>query len=316
MSRSRWTTSAPATRRLSYLSRFPVDILKMDRSFLREGATPGANGLANAVVGLGATLSLEVVAEGIEEPEQWRDAARARLRPRPGLPVRAPDEGRRVAGVRGRAAARRPPMLHSYEGLDRAGRHIAPGAAGPAAPSRLPPAVERDVRLAPRRRRLHRRAGLAGLPAERRPDRDGHRRHRDDRADDRLPPHRRRRERSARSTAPDARGGPARGCSPPATLARTQRSPGASSSGTVAILVAVYGTGQAFFAPAFDAIVPELVPGRAACTGQRARPDGPADRPPYGRSGARRRPRRRVRRRRRVRARRASASACRPSRCC
>ncbi len=56
---------------LSYLSRFPVDILKMDRSFLRGGATPEASGLATAVVALGATLDLEVVAEGIEFPEQW-----------------------------------------------------------------------------------------------------------------------------------------------------------------------------------------------------------------------------------------------------
>jgi diguanylate cyclase (GGDEF)-like protein/PAS domain S-box-containing protein len=56
---------------LSYLSRFPVDILKMDRSFLRGGATPEASGLATAVVALGATLHLEVVAEGIEFPEQW-----------------------------------------------------------------------------------------------------------------------------------------------------------------------------------------------------------------------------------------------------
>jgi EAL domain-containing protein (putative c-di-GMP-specific phosphodiesterase class I) len=60
---------------LSYLSRFPVDILKMDRSFLQEGSSPGARGLATAVVGLGATLALEVVAEGIEVPEQW-DALR------------------------------------------------------------------------------------------------------------------------------------------------------------------------------------------------------------------------------------------------
>jgi diguanylate cyclase (GGDEF)-like protein/PAS domain S-box-containing protein len=55
---------------LSYLSRFPVDILKMDRSFLRKGSTPDSNSLANAVVGLGATLDLEVVAEGIEVAEQ------------------------------------------------------------------------------------------------------------------------------------------------------------------------------------------------------------------------------------------------------
>jgi diguanylate cyclase (GGDEF)-like protein/PAS domain S-box-containing protein len=55
---------------LSYLSKFPVDILKMDRSFLREGSAPGSHSLADAVVGLGATLALEVVAEGIELPEQ------------------------------------------------------------------------------------------------------------------------------------------------------------------------------------------------------------------------------------------------------
>ena len=55
---------------LSYLSRFPVDILKMDRSFLSEGSTPDSHSLANAVVGLGTTLALEVVAEGIEMPHQ------------------------------------------------------------------------------------------------------------------------------------------------------------------------------------------------------------------------------------------------------
>jgi diguanylate cyclase (GGDEF)-like protein/PAS domain S-box-containing protein len=56
---------------LSYLTRLPVDILKMDRSFLRPGASSQASSLASAVVGLGATLSLQVVAEGIEHAEQW-----------------------------------------------------------------------------------------------------------------------------------------------------------------------------------------------------------------------------------------------------
>jgi diguanylate cyclase (GGDEF)-like protein len=57
---------------LSYLSRFPVDILKMDRSFLRDGATPQTSPLASAVITLGETLQLEIVAEGIESDEQWR----------------------------------------------------------------------------------------------------------------------------------------------------------------------------------------------------------------------------------------------------
>ena len=55
---------------LSYLSRFPLDILKMDRSLLAAGASPVTSGLASAVLGLGETFDLEVVAEGIEYPEQ------------------------------------------------------------------------------------------------------------------------------------------------------------------------------------------------------------------------------------------------------
>ena len=53
---------------LSYLSRLPVDILKMDRSFLASGNTD--SGLAAAIIAIGDRLGLEVVAEGIEEPEQ------------------------------------------------------------------------------------------------------------------------------------------------------------------------------------------------------------------------------------------------------
>jgi EAL domain-containing protein (putative c-di-GMP-specific phosphodiesterase class I) len=55
---------------LSYLSRFPIDILKMDRSLLAAGASPVTSGLASAVLGLGETFGIEVVAEGIEYSEQ------------------------------------------------------------------------------------------------------------------------------------------------------------------------------------------------------------------------------------------------------
>jgi diguanylate cyclase (GGDEF)-like protein/PAS domain S-box-containing protein len=55
---------------LSYLSLFPLDVLKMDRSLLAAGASPVTSGLASAVLGLGETFELEVVAEGIEFPEQ------------------------------------------------------------------------------------------------------------------------------------------------------------------------------------------------------------------------------------------------------
>jgi len=53
---------------LSYLSRFPVDILKMDRSFL--SSEHEESGLIAAIIALGTSLSLDVVAEGIELPEQ------------------------------------------------------------------------------------------------------------------------------------------------------------------------------------------------------------------------------------------------------
>jgi diguanylate cyclase (GGDEF)-like protein/PAS domain S-box-containing protein len=52
---------------LSYLSRFPVDMLKMDRSFVGAGENVA---LQSAIIALGASLDLEVIAEGIELPEQ------------------------------------------------------------------------------------------------------------------------------------------------------------------------------------------------------------------------------------------------------
>jgi diguanylate cyclase (GGDEF)-like protein/PAS domain S-box-containing protein len=55
---------------LSYLSQLPIDVLKMDRSLLAAGASPVTSGLATAVLGLGQTFHLEVVAEGIEHVEQ------------------------------------------------------------------------------------------------------------------------------------------------------------------------------------------------------------------------------------------------------
>jgi diguanylate cyclase (GGDEF)-like protein len=56
---------------LSYLERFPVDSLKIDRSFIAE-LTPGGErpAIARAIVELGRTLDLHVVAEGIEQAEQ------------------------------------------------------------------------------------------------------------------------------------------------------------------------------------------------------------------------------------------------------
>jgi diguanylate cyclase (GGDEF)-like protein/PAS domain S-box-containing protein len=53
---------------LSYLNRFPLDVIKMDRLFLEPDAAQ--DGLAAAIVVLGGSLGLQVVAEGIERVEQ------------------------------------------------------------------------------------------------------------------------------------------------------------------------------------------------------------------------------------------------------
>jgi len=56
---------------LSYLQRFPIDLIKIARPFV-EDVTAGVDksALARAIIGLGDTLRLRTVAEGVETPEQ------------------------------------------------------------------------------------------------------------------------------------------------------------------------------------------------------------------------------------------------------
>ena len=56
---------------LAYLRQFPVDVLKIDRSFVAEmSRSPDAAALIHALVELGRTLGLVTLAEGIEEQNQ------------------------------------------------------------------------------------------------------------------------------------------------------------------------------------------------------------------------------------------------------
>jgi EAL domain-containing protein (putative c-di-GMP-specific phosphodiesterase class I) len=56
---------------LSYLKRFPIDELKIDRAFVTDAARGGRDGaLAATIIALGRELGLQVVAEGVETPDQ------------------------------------------------------------------------------------------------------------------------------------------------------------------------------------------------------------------------------------------------------
>ncbi len=200
----------------------------------REGVdAAGSTASPTPSSALGATLALEVVAEGIEHARAGGHAARrSGCELGQGFLFARPMDAERLAGASSAGAGTRAaPMHHSYEALDRAG------------------GVDRRGLLAPLRHRDFRLlwigmcvsllgdgAFLVALAwqvyaAERRADGDGHGRHRDDGADDRVPARRRRRERPLRPPPADARrrrraaarGRGARG---------RWRSPARSSSGT------------------------------------------------------------------------------------
>ena len=56
---------------LSYLKRLPIDQLKIDISFIRDVLhDPSDTQIVKAIINLGHSLDLEVVAEGVEQPQQ------------------------------------------------------------------------------------------------------------------------------------------------------------------------------------------------------------------------------------------------------
>jgi len=56
---------------LSYLRRFPIDVLKIDRSFVQEiGSSRDGESIIDAIISLAKSLRLETVAEGVETPAQ------------------------------------------------------------------------------------------------------------------------------------------------------------------------------------------------------------------------------------------------------
>ena len=56
---------------LSYLQQFPLDAIKIDQSFVhRITSFPGGSSIVSAIISLGQSLNLRVVAEGVETAEE------------------------------------------------------------------------------------------------------------------------------------------------------------------------------------------------------------------------------------------------------
>lgn len=57
---------------LSYLNRFPIEKIKIDRSFVIDmGRSKSADVLVSSIVQLGRSLNMRVIAEGVETADQW-----------------------------------------------------------------------------------------------------------------------------------------------------------------------------------------------------------------------------------------------------
>jgi EAL domain-containing protein (putative c-di-GMP-specific phosphodiesterase class I) len=83
---------------LSRLQAYPVDFLKIDRSFI-DGIEndPGKGQLVRGIVNLGESLHLQVVAEGIEEPDQADQLRRMRSPLGQGYLFSRPIDSERIA---------------------------------------------------------------------------------------------------------------------------------------------------------------------------------------------------------------------------
>lgn len=66
---------------ISYLKEFPIDLIKIDKSFIRQiSSTPDSTLLVDCVIEMAKTLSLEVIAEGVETQHQVEHLAAKGIR--------------------------------------------------------------------------------------------------------------------------------------------------------------------------------------------------------------------------------------------
>jgi EAL domain-containing protein (putative c-di-GMP-specific phosphodiesterase class I) len=88
---------------LSYLRLLPVDILKIDRSFV--SSLPEEHAIAATIANLADALGMVAVAEGIEQADQWRSLEEMGCAMGQGFLIARPEPAELV-GARLEAAAR------------------------------------------------------------------------------------------------------------------------------------------------------------------------------------------------------------------
>jgi EAL domain-containing protein (putative c-di-GMP-specific phosphodiesterase class I) len=57
---------------LHYLTRFPIDTIKIDQSFVRDLSLTPASAIVSAMITMAQGMKLRVIAEGVETEEQLR----------------------------------------------------------------------------------------------------------------------------------------------------------------------------------------------------------------------------------------------------
>jgi EAL domain-containing protein (putative c-di-GMP-specific phosphodiesterase class I) len=85
---------------LSYLHRFPIDTIKIDRSFVSGVASDKSSaGIVRAIIAVARELKLTVVAEGVETEEQLRYLRQQRCDMAQGYLLGRPAPVESLAGV-------------------------------------------------------------------------------------------------------------------------------------------------------------------------------------------------------------------------
>ena len=116
---------------LSYLAQFPIDTLKIDRSFVQKiNANYESSSIVSAIIGMGKNLGLKVIAEGVETQEQSTYLVSQGCVEGQGYLLSAPISAAELASFLGDAGRKRGPQS-SIDGQQQAHRGPAPGREAP-----------------------------------------------------------------------------------------------------------------------------------------------------------------------------------------